>query len=77
MFVLDRVQNIMRYHHVKGNLGTSGDNAADLEDKFDLLMDANDQILERVVRTLIREKNAVFTLFCQVTFIGRKGQNIL
>ena len=42
------IQNIMRYHGAKGNLSTSSA-AVEIEDKFDVLIDANDQILERVV----------------------------
>lgn len=38
----------MRYHNVKGNM-TSSSEATDLDDKFDVLMDANDHILEKVV----------------------------
>ena len=34
-------------------MGTSG-GAADVEDKLDLLMDANDQILERAVRPKLK-----------------------
>ena len=42
------IQNILKHQNVKVNLGAAG-GAADIEDKLDLLMDANDQILERVV----------------------------
>ena len=42
------IQSILKHQNVKVNLGTSG-GAADIEDKLDLLMDANDQILERAV----------------------------
>ena len=45
---LTRMQNIMRYHGAKGNLSTSS-TTVELEDKFDVLIDANDQLLERVV----------------------------
>ena len=38
----------MRYHGIKGNLSTSSA-AHELEDKFDVLVDANDQLLERAV----------------------------
>lgn len=38
----------MRYHGLKGNLSGSSQ-AIELEDKFDVLVDANDQILERAV----------------------------
>lgn len=38
----------MRYHGIKGNIIRNAD-ATELEDKFDILVDANDQLLERVV----------------------------
>ena len=38
----------MRYHGAKGNLSTSS-TTVEIEDKFDVLIDVNDQILERVV----------------------------
>ena len=40
---------------MKVNLGTAG-GAADIEDKLDLLMDANDQILERAVISYLLER---------------------
>ena len=43
-----RVQKVMRYHGAKGNLSTNSE-AVEIEDKFDVLVDANDQILERAV----------------------------
>ncbi|KAK3105991.1 hypothetical protein FSP39_010385 [Pinctada imbricata] len=46
--ILHIIQTLMRFHNVKGNLERSGHDASDLEDKFDIIMDANDQILERV-----------------------------
>ncbi|XP_022335537.2 exosome complex component 10-like [Crassostrea virginica] len=45
--VLNIIQNVLRYHNVKGNMTTSSD-ATDVDDKFDVLMDANDHILEKV-----------------------------
>ncbi|XP_061184893.1 exosome complex component 10-like [Saccostrea echinata] len=45
--VLNIIQNVLRYHNVKGHMTSSSD-AHDLEDKFDVLMDANDHILEKV-----------------------------
>lgn len=45
--ILNIIQSILKYQSVKGNL-TGGGSAVDLEDKFDVLIDANDQILERV-----------------------------
>ncbi|XP_048746314.1 exosome component 10-like isoform X2 [Ostrea edulis] len=44
--VLNIIQNVLRYHNVKGHMTSSSD-ATDLEDKFDVLMDANDHILEK------------------------------
>ena len=44
------MQQIMRYHGIKGNL-SSNSLARELEDKFDILVDANDQLLERAVNT--------------------------
>ena len=41
----------MRYHGAKGNLSTSSE-AMELDDKFDVLVDANDQVLECVVSGL-------------------------
>ena len=41
----------MRYHGAKGNLSTSSA-ATEVEEKFEVLIDANDQLLERVVRFL-------------------------
>ena len=38
----------MRHHGAKGNLSTNSE-AVETEDKFDVLVDANDQILERAV----------------------------
>ncbi|VDH93832.1 exosome complex exonuclease RRP6 [Mytilus galloprovincialis] len=45
--ILNIIQSILKYQSVKGNL-TGNSSAVDLEDKFDVLIDANDQILERV-----------------------------
>lgn len=45
--ILNIIQSILKYQSVKGNL-TVGSSAVDVEDKFDVLIDANDQILERV-----------------------------
>ena len=41
----------MRYHGARGNLTTSSE-AMELDDKFDVLVDANDQVLECVVSVL-------------------------
>ena len=43
----------MRYHGAKGNLSTSS-TTVEIEDKFDVLIDVNDQILERVVSKMFR-----------------------
>ena len=48
MLIDDSIQQIMRYHGAKGNLSTSSE-AVELDDKFDVLVDANDQVLEWVV----------------------------
>ncbi|KAI0224766.1 Exosome component 10 [Lamellibrachia satsuma] len=45
--ILQIIQQIMRYHGAKGNLSTSSE-AVELDDKFDVLVDANDQVLEWV-----------------------------
>lgn len=41
----------MHYHSAKGNLSSSSQ-AIEIEDKFDVLIDANDQLLEKVVSIL-------------------------
>ena len=38
----------MRYNGLRGNLATSS-SAEELEEKFDVLVDVNDQLLERAV----------------------------
>lgn len=43
-----RIQSLLKHENVKINLGSAG-GATDIEDKLDMLMDANDQILEKVV----------------------------
>ena len=48
---VDSLQRLLRHENVKGNLRHGG--SGELEDKFDLLMDANDQILEQVVSLFI------------------------
>ncbi|XP_052761274.1 exosome component 10-like [Mya arenaria] len=45
--ILHVIQSILKHENVRANLGSMG-GAADIEDKLDQLMDANDQILERV-----------------------------
>ena len=42
------IQGLIRYHGMKGNLSTSSE-AYELEEKFDVLVDVNDQLLERAV----------------------------
>ncbi|XP_076472354.1 exosome complex component 10-like [Babylonia areolata] len=45
--LLQLLQSVMRHHNVKGTIsGTS--HALELDEQFDVIMDANDQILERV-----------------------------
>lgn len=60
---LFRIQSILKYQSVKGNL-TGGSTAVDLEDKFDVLIDANDQILERVVCITSFFTNAKYRITC-------------
>jgi len=38
----------MRYHGVRGNVSSTS-SAVDIDDRFDVLVDSNDQLLERVV----------------------------
>ena len=52
----------MRYHGVKGNLAGGHEDVIETEDKFDVLVDANDQLLERVVSA--------------VTTVGTRGGTI-
>ncbi|XP_021366504.1 exosome component 10-like [Mizuhopecten yessoensis] len=46
--ILHIVQNVMQHQNVRGRLSHGSSDILDLEDKFDVLTDANDQILERV-----------------------------
>ena len=46
-----RIQDMMRYYGVRGNLSTSSQ-LTDIDDRFEVLVDANDQLLERVVRLM-------------------------
>ncbi|XP_033763872.1 exosome component 10-like [Pecten maximus] len=46
--ILHIVQNVMQHQNVRGKLSHGSSDVLDLEDKFDVLTDANDQILERV-----------------------------
>ena len=46
-----RIQSILRYHGIKGNVATSRE-GTEIEDRFDTLVDANDQLLERIVSIL-------------------------
>ena len=43
-----RLQDVMRHQNVKGTI-TGSDHALELDEQFDVIIDANDQILERVV----------------------------
>ncbi|CAD5115625.1 DgyrCDS4582 [Dimorphilus gyrociliatus] len=45
--LLQNVQNIMKFHGAKGNLLNTLENP-NVEDKFDILVDANDQLLEGI-----------------------------
>jgi len=38
----------MRYHGARGSIAANSE-SVDVEDRFDVLVDANDQIMERVV----------------------------
>ena len=54
------IQNVIRYHGAKGNMLKNTEDM-ELEDKFDVLVDANDQLLERVVRKVIEIMNPLRT----------------
>jgi len=45
--LLHMIQAILRYHGIKGNVATSRE-GTEIEDRFDTLVDANDQLLERI-----------------------------
>ena len=47
-----RIQSAMRYHGARGSISASSD-VMDVEDRFDVLVDANDQLLERVVSFIL------------------------
>ncbi|XP_046576911.1 LOW QUALITY PROTEIN: exosome component 10-like [Haliotis rubra] len=49
--ILQLIESILRQQNVKAKISTNSD-AIELEDKFDAVMDANDQILERVGSSL-------------------------
>lgn len=40
----------MKYHGVRGSIAANSE-LTDVEDRFDVLVDTNDQLLERVVST--------------------------
>lgn len=40
----------LKYHGVRGSMAANSE-LTDVEDRFDVLVDANDQLLERVVST--------------------------
>jgi len=44
----DRIQSVMRCHGARGSIAANNE-LMDVEDRFDVLVDANDQLLERVV----------------------------
>lgn len=46
------MQELVWHEGVKGNF-TPGNSNIDVEDRYDVLVDANDQILERVVSDLV------------------------
>ena len=56
-----RIQQLLRYRNIKGNVTETGQ-AVEIEDKFDMLVDANDQILETVVSQAHRKPHCVATL---------------
>jgi len=43
-----RIQSVMRYHGARGSIAANSE-MMDAGDRFDVLVDANDQLLERVV----------------------------
>jgi exosome complex exonuclease RRP6 len=45
--LLQLVQSVMRYHGARGSLSANSEQM-DIDDRFDVLVDANDQLLERV-----------------------------
>ena len=47
-----RIQTAVRYHGIRGSIAANNE-LTDVEDRFDVLVDANDQLLERVVRSLL------------------------
>lgn len=47
-----RIQDIMKHQHVKGNMMANTGSMTEIEDKFDFIMDANDQLLEKIVNIL-------------------------
>ena len=42
----------MRYHGTRGSISANSE-VMDVEDRFDVLVDANDQLLERVVSSIL------------------------
>jgi len=48
----NRIQSVMRYHGARGSIAANND-MLDVEDRFDVLVDANDQLLERVVSSSV------------------------
>jgi hypothetical protein len=72
---------VLRHQDIKGNILRR-----DFEEKFDLIVDANDSILERVVRTLLNPATSTnFTtvfkiiavnLFSSVLAFELIGQNL-
>lgn len=46
--ILHMIQDIMKHQHVKGNMMANTGSMTEIEDKFDFIMDANDQLLEKI-----------------------------
>jgi len=46
------MQSVMRYHGARGSIAANNE-MMDVEDRFDVLMDANDLLLERVVSSFL------------------------
>lgn len=51
-----RTENILRYHGIGGGI-FSGDEGMDVDDRFNILVDANIELCERVVSNLISLQN--------------------
>jgi hypothetical protein len=60
------MQLVMRHQNVKGAI-TGSDHAMEIDDQFDVMIDANDQILERVVNT----ENFLWDVGVRIGFVVR------